>query len=630
MLVTQTTVNDMTAQITNFDPERCAQRNRLAARRDGINSAPVRVLSAAPGLADGQTVTVSKGNIPTSDDKVLERINALLPSGANSLTADKIYVHYLEAANSNYIGDRFMFLEDSSLKNVATAANAGFAFMNSHRKGGMSHPSELPFGRTFAGKYEESTDAKGRPFQRSLVGFYMLAGTLPNGTSGPSTDTLHAMIEGGTLFDCSVGLYGGIELCDICGEDLSEFDDKTGEYLCPHMPGTTHDMTAAQIKTQKERGVPDGLASYTLRDATCSEVSGVYDGAVPGAGFRKGLQLSKKNALTAEELAQARQSYAPLLGKNDFMEDNNGILQLAKDMLETTLQSFGLHKQVKESGEQRAQTALEAGQAVALGVDADGNISAVPLPTTVTTLPGDPEPGEQTNTAQPAEQLGAAAGENEIMAGRIELATAFNKLGANKLAGAVAAANDDNPDTIALSISNHVSAEVADSGKTGSARSAQEQDIVSLANGADITNADQMRETLKLAKLGTAYGVEVRAEAKKQANRAYNNGSATGSALAKQCEEQCDILPVEAVKSMSNTWQAQADATHGYGKNGAAPDRASSAAGERPDSTPANVDQGKELSPQEKDAAFEKRRRELLSTTEVGRATLAAEAAGGA
>jgi len=50
-------------------------------------------------------------------------------------------------------------------------------------------------------------------------------------------------------------------------------------------------MSTAEIKAQKVRGVPNGEASYSLRDAICGEVSAVYDGAVPGAGYLKSLAL---------------------------------------------------------------------------------------------------------------------------------------------------------------------------------------------------------------------------------------------------------------------------------------------------------------------------------------------------
>jgi len=295
--------------VTGLDPEKCRARSRLAARRDGVDAAPVRLLAGA-----------GTGRLPVTAAQALERINALVPGSV--LTADDVFLHTMEAANSNFIPDRFLFLDDSTLRNIARDGEAGVAFMNSHRSGGLSHPSELPFGRTFAGRYEQ----EGRE-ARALLGVYMLRQNQdgepyrPNGNSGPSTADLHAGIESGTIFDVSVGLYGGTPTCDVCGEDLNGL--KPGwhagdfpEYLCPHAPGTTLEMTEAEQAAQRARGVPDGKCSYTLVGARLGEVSAVFDGAVPGAGFRKALSLCA--GMGAETLAQARQSYLPLCRKHDF------------------------------------------------------------------------------------------------------------------------------------------------------------------------------------------------------------------------------------------------------------------------------------------------------------------------
>jgi hypothetical protein len=52
-------------------------------------------------------------------------------------------------------------------------------------------------------------------------------------------------------------------------------------------------------------------------DAIPQEVSAVFKGAVPGAGFRKALALSRSGALGAVELSEARESYAGLLDRDD-------------------------------------------------------------------------------------------------------------------------------------------------------------------------------------------------------------------------------------------------------------------------------------------------------------------------
>ncbi|HEY3283076.1 MAG TPA: hypothetical protein VGN26_12455 [Armatimonadota bacterium] len=283
--------------IPGLDPEKCAFRNALAARRDGIEAAPITLLAGAPSGAE-EPIT-RRGSLPATELEALERINALLPAGSTPLQLSQVWIHYAEAANASFIGDRFAFLGDTTLRNIADDAAAGVAFMNSHRDGDLSHPAELPYGKTFAGCYEELADGT----RRALVGLYMLRGALPNGDLGPTTDTLHQAIEAGTLFDVSVRLSQGEATCDVCGLGLN--DSK-----CPHIPGTTRKMSAEQQQAQAKRGVRKGCASYTVQDGRLGEVSGVYDGAVNGAGFRKAFQ--SRRGLVGDELEDVKLAYGGL------------------------------------------------------------------------------------------------------------------------------------------------------------------------------------------------------------------------------------------------------------------------------------------------------------------------------
>lgn len=293
---------------TQFDRDKCAQRKRIAARRDGVNAAGVKFLRSAVG--EGK-VLASSGWLPKNEADAIARINELRPDQKSpELTADDVYIHYVEAANDNFIGDRYMFMGEQTLKNIAADAQRGFAFMNSHRTGGFSgEPTELPFGRTFAGRFE-MFDGEGGPRKRTVIGFYMRRGIQPNGSSGPSTDDMHSMIESAQLFDVSVGLWGGERICDVCGCDLTERDQETGDYLCPHYPGSHRAMNTQQIEAQKGRGVTKGKASYTLENANCSETSAVYDGAVPGAGFQKALKSFR--SFSESERAELHESFSSL------------------------------------------------------------------------------------------------------------------------------------------------------------------------------------------------------------------------------------------------------------------------------------------------------------------------------
>ncbi len=305
-------------QELGYDAERCRRRRRLAAVRDGVEAAPVRFLPFPPEPLPAPRILFSAGELPETHDEEMVAINALLPANAPPLSSDEVFIHYMEAANGNFVEDRWLFLGDRTLKNIAADAARGFAFMNSHRTGGLSSPSELPFGKTFAGRYEAYLDKGDVRRDRSLIGFYMLQGIHPNGASGPSTDDLSRMIDGGTLFDVSMGLSGGVSICDICGNELSACDPESGEYLCRHFPGSTRRMSEEEQAAQMARGVPHGKASYTLQDARAAECSGVYDGAVPGAGFCKALALARGGDLDAAELLEARGAYKTLLSRGDF------------------------------------------------------------------------------------------------------------------------------------------------------------------------------------------------------------------------------------------------------------------------------------------------------------------------
>lgn len=297
--------------VPKLSNERCERRNRIAARRDGVNAVPFRFnrdgAERTGGGSDGRPEPFM------SPENALRLINE---GAGEPLTLEQIYIHYPEAANSNFVGDRFCFLHSSTLRNIAEDADHGFAFMNSHRTGSLSHQSELPYGRTFCGQYEEAGD-----YRRAVVGLYMLRGQKPNGDSGPSTDDLDAGIRAGTIFDVSVRLHGGEAICDVCGNDVSDYE------ACDHYPGTTSHMSEDEMALQEARGVPGGCASYTIVDAHCGEVSAVYDGAVPGAGFRKTLKGLQRGAFDKASVAQARAAYGKFLSEGETIDmDEKNIL----------------------------------------------------------------------------------------------------------------------------------------------------------------------------------------------------------------------------------------------------------------------------------------------------------------
>jgi hypothetical protein len=337
--------------IQGLDAERCRKRNRIAARRDLMDAFPLHLSAASPLTVPESRMVTARGTLPPDASAAIDRINAMRGDDAPPLGLEDVYIHYAEAANSNYTSKYSFFLGSSTLRNFAADADRGIAFMNSHRTGGLSHPAEQPYGRTFAGRYERYHTDAGTVQERTLIGIYMLRGVKPNGDSGPSTDDFDAMIRGGTTFDVSVGIPpGGSEVCDLCGNDLSSED-------CGHVPGTHRNVSPEQRTSQKARGVSDGSASYTLHDAHMSEVSSVFDGAVPGAGFRKALSLSRRNELSARDILEARAAYRMLSAQGDFNMDEIQDLaeQAAERGLTKVLRAFGFKSRTATAGAAEAE-----------------------------------------------------------------------------------------------------------------------------------------------------------------------------------------------------------------------------------------------------------------------------------
>lgn len=301
----------------SHNPEQCRRRNALATRR-GFDAAPVRLSVYSPRPLEGGKLLRAKGTMPGSPSEALDRINGILARSDRPLTEDQIHLAYMEAGSSRLAPSRWLHLHPTTLRNVAAEAAPGFAFMNSHRTGGLSEQGELPFGRTFAGRYERWQLADGQELSRALIGVYALRGAKPNGDQGPSTDDLFAGIDAGTIFDVSLGIKGSWQQCDVCGNALNQYDSQTGTYLCPHVPGTTRQMKPDEIKAQKARGVPGGAATYSLVEGVPGEVSAVFDGAVPGAGFRKAKSLAQRGELDSDELTEIRQAYAEFLDPGLF------------------------------------------------------------------------------------------------------------------------------------------------------------------------------------------------------------------------------------------------------------------------------------------------------------------------
>jgi len=315
--------------ILGLDEQKCQRRNILAAKRDNVEAFPMQFLRGP--VKKGAGTTHSIGTLPETDEAAMAIINARLP-GETILTINNVWIHHMEAASGVFIPDRHGFLSTKTLKNIQKDADAGFSFMNGHRTGGFSHQSELPYGKAFAGRYEKDENGN----ERTLISAYFLKDHYPNGRTGPSTDDLHKGIEGGTITDVSVGLHGGNVICSVCGGDMDDWEE------CPHVPGSDYGMSDEDKEAAVARGVPDACASYILDNANCHETSAVYSGAIPGAGFRKGLAAIKENKLSQTQKLQFNRNYSNLLpGSNEAMDEDKTLLDAFKQFMAQHGFSFG-------------------------------------------------------------------------------------------------------------------------------------------------------------------------------------------------------------------------------------------------------------------------------------------------
>lgn len=173
----------------------------------------------------------------------------------------------------------------SSLRNYARDASQGVAFLPGH-----DH-KHLPIGSSLTGELiENGNEAEVR------ADFY----TLTNLQIGNiRTNDFAAGIKAGITRDLSIGMYGGEYICDICEQNYLRATSGTG---CPHLAGFTYEEEKGGVVRQI-------LCTVGIDDARLAEVSGVYDGATPGAMIEKVYELARSGALDSEDVRHAESVY---------------------------------------------------------------------------------------------------------------------------------------------------------------------------------------------------------------------------------------------------------------------------------------------------------------------------------
>src|SRR5262245_55760222 len=104
--------------VPGLDAARCRARNFRAAARGFSTTGPIRFYRSPPPPLQEATLVGARGTLPSNDAQALHRINALVGREDRPLQAEQVHLVYPEAANTNYIADRYLFMDKSTLKNV--------------------------------------------------------------------------------------------------------------------------------------------------------------------------------------------------------------------------------------------------------------------------------------------------------------------------------------------------------------------------------------------------------------------------------------------------------------------------------------------------------------------------------
>jgi hypothetical protein len=193
--------------------------------------------------------------------------------------------------SNNRLDFYFGRMGESTLKNFANDASAGVPFLDSHNN------RNLGYGQSLSGRFEATGE-----LMRTVADFYTVPGIrFSGGQSYASSDDFILAVKSRLVRDVSVGFHGGMSICDICSADMFAFDWETWRFLCPHMPGVEYPVG--------DRGNEVVLATFTQEDSRLGEVSGVYDGATPGAMIEKAQRMAEAGQMPAELIRRVETKY---------------------------------------------------------------------------------------------------------------------------------------------------------------------------------------------------------------------------------------------------------------------------------------------------------------------------------
>lgn len=233
-------------------------------------------------MAHPAAVTLTRGALGTLLATVTERI----PDAA--ILEEFPPLFWRATISNNRLDAYWTRMHESSLRNYADEAAAGVPFQDSHMVYGM----ERRLGYSLSGAY---AGPGGNGIAHVDADFYTLSGL------SAEIDAFTLALRGGLQRDVSIGFFGGMFRCSICGLDMLR------DYNCPHIPGRRYVKRDSQGRETDE----SEIAIAWIEDAHLSEVSAVYHGATPGASVLKLYRQLEAGdpAVTLAEVAEAERHY---------------------------------------------------------------------------------------------------------------------------------------------------------------------------------------------------------------------------------------------------------------------------------------------------------------------------------
>lgn len=247
-------------------------------------------------MATKQIETVEGATAVTRFPARIERAVTLDPAYLTQLLrerdlqfdADNLPYFFPAEISSTRRDSYFTHMSTRTLDNFAADAREGRALLDSHDAG------KLGMGYSLDGRVEQVIDqATDAPLLRAAATFYTARGIAFGGKhSYRSTDDFIRAMETGLVRDVSVGFHGGTWVCDVCGNDWTDYE------ACKHWPGEVYEVDGERI-----------LCTVEIDNARLSEVSAVYDGATPGAMILKADRMADAGLLTPAKARILEQRY---------------------------------------------------------------------------------------------------------------------------------------------------------------------------------------------------------------------------------------------------------------------------------------------------------------------------------